>query len=86
MYLCMKTTVEIPDDLLIEAKKRAAELRLPMRVLIVKGLRKVLDSDIPGETKKTRKKLRWVTVKGGLPEGLDVADREAMHDWLLNEQ
>jgi len=82
----MKTTVEIPDDLLIEAKKRAAELRLPMRVLIVKGLRKVLDSDIPGKTKKTRKKLRWVTVKGGLPEGLDVADREAMHDWLLNEQ
>jgi hypothetical protein len=26
--------------------------------------------------------IRWVTVKGGLPEGLNVADRASMHDWL----
>ena len=35
----MKTTVELPDDLFIEAKKRAAELRQPLRALIERGLR-----------------------------------------------
>lgn len=35
----MKTTVELPDDLLIEAKKRAAELRVPLRSIIEESLR-----------------------------------------------
>jgi hypothetical protein len=30
----MKTTIDLPDDLLIEAKKRAAELRQALRALI----------------------------------------------------
>jgi hypothetical protein len=30
----MKTTVDLPDDLLIRAKKRAAETRTPLGVLI----------------------------------------------------
>lgn len=38
----MKTTVEIDDPLFIAAKKRAAELRVPMRVLIERGLRQQL--------------------------------------------
>jgi hypothetical protein len=39
MVLCMKTTVELPDDLLVEAKKLAAELRVPLRRLVEEGLR-----------------------------------------------
>jgi hypothetical protein len=35
----MKTTVEIADDLFEAAKKRAAELREPLRALIERGLR-----------------------------------------------
>jgi hypothetical protein len=38
----MKTTVEIPDSLLDEAKKVAARQDTTLRVLIIEGLRRVL--------------------------------------------
>ncbi len=77
----MKTTVEIPDDLLIEAKKRAAELRVPLRKLVEEGLRARLARPA-GLKRKAKRRIRWVTVKGGLPPGLDVSDRGQMGDWL----
>jgi hypothetical protein len=78
----MKTTIDLPDDLLIEAKKRAAELRQPLRALIADGLRAQL-----AQSKKRRKakKLRLVTVAGGLPPGLNLRDRAKMHEWLQTE-
>lgn len=81
----MKTTVELPDDLVIEAKKRAAELRQPLRVLIENGLRAELSKHRGRRTGRNRLELEWVTVDGGLPEGLDIQDRAAMHDWLAGE-
>ena len=39
VYCKMKTTVEIDDPLFVAAKKHAAELHVPMRVLIERGLR-----------------------------------------------
>lgn len=77
----MKTTVELPDELLIAAKKRAAELRVPLRTLVERGLRRELADTTEGR-KPRRRKIRWVTVDGGLPPGLDLRDRAAMHDWL----
>ena len=38
----MKTTVEIPDSLLDEARKVAARQDTTLRVLIIEGLRRVL--------------------------------------------
>ena len=38
----MKTTVEIPDTLMKEARKLASKQRTTLRVLIVEGLRRVL--------------------------------------------
>ena len=38
----MKTTVEIPDALLDEARKAAARQDTTLRVLIIEGLRRVL--------------------------------------------
>ena len=40
----MKTTIELPDELLIEAKKRAAELRVPLKSIIEESLRSGLRS------------------------------------------
>ena len=77
----MKTTLDLPDDLLIAAKKRAAELRRPLRRVIEDGLRASLRA-------RTRRKparpvrIRWTTVAGGLPPGLDLSDRESMIDWI----
>ena len=40
----MKTTVEIPDELLVEAQKHAAEQRTTLRALIERALRRELGS------------------------------------------
>jgi hypothetical protein len=80
----MKTTVELPDELLIAAKKRAAELRCSLRVLIERGLRHELAAPHASARRK-RRPIRWVTVPGGLPRGLDVRDRAAMRDWLRRQ-
>ena len=78
----MKTTVELPDDLLVRAKKRAAELRRPLRTLVADGLRDQLAKRPPSGR---RRRIRWVTVNGGLPPDLDVASRQRMHEWLRRQ-
>jgi hypothetical protein len=79
----MKTTMELPDALFIAAKKRAAEQRRSLRDLVTSGLRAELRRPASGRTRAGGPaRIRWVTVVGGLPEGLDLSDREAMHDAL----
>jgi hypothetical protein len=79
----MKATIDVPDDLLIEAKKRAAELCQPLRKLVADGLRLRLAQTKQGRRKP--RKLRLITVAGGLPPGLDLTDRAKMYDWLEAE-
>jgi hypothetical protein len=82
----MKTTVELPDELLIRAKKRAAETRTPLRVLIERGLRRELaSSSAGGRARRIPRKITWVVVPGGLPPGLDVSDRSSLHDWIRSQ-
>lgn len=81
----MKTTVDLPDDLFIAAKKRAAELRQPLRALIERGLRAELGRAARGRGGKACT-IRWVTAEGGLPPGVDVTDRAAMHAWLQQQR
>jgi len=77
----MKTTIELPDDLMVAAKKRAAEARSTLRVLVERGLRRELQGG-RRVTSTPRAAIRWVTVDGGLPPDLDVSDRAAMSDRL----
>ena len=80
----VKTTIELPEDLLIAAKQRAAELRCSLRALIERGLRRELSAD-RNPRRPRRRVIRLITVRGGLPPGLDLRDRTAMHDWLRRE-
>jgi hypothetical protein len=82
MVSCMKTTVDLPDDLLIRAKKRAAETRTPLRLLIERGLRRELAAARGTGVRSGARKIRWVTAPGGLPPGLDVSDRASLHGWI----
>jgi hypothetical protein len=75
----MKTTLDLPDELLIEAKKKAAEQRRPLRALVEEGLRMVLRK--PGRSPR-KKVVHLVTVKGGLDPKLDLSSREKMWDWI----
>ena len=86
MFSCMKTTVDLPDDLLIRAKKRAAETRTPLRVLIERGLRRELASAAAhNRARRAPRKIKWVVAPGGLPPGVDVSDRSSLHDWIRSQ-
>ena len=75
----MKTTLDLPDELLIQAKKTAAEQRRPLRALVEEGLRIVLRDP---KKQPRSKHVRLITVKGGLPPDLDLSNREKMHEWI----
>ncbi|PYO52667.1 MAG: hypothetical protein DMD84_08745 [Candidatus Rokuibacteriota bacterium] len=64
----------------VAAKKRAAELRCSLKALIERGLRKELRRPRSGQ--RRRRRIGWVTVRGGVPPGMDVADRESMYRWI----
>ena len=80
----MKTTIDISDELLIDAKKRAAELRRPLREIVEMALRRELERLASHEPDNLE--VEWVTVEGGLPVGLDLGSRESMSEWLAREQ
>jgi hypothetical protein len=82
MVYHMKTTVELRDALLIAAKKQAAEDRTTLKEILERGLQRELSARRHMAAQRGGRPIRWVTAKGGLPEGLEVADRARMHDWL----
>ncbi len=80
----MKTTVELPDELLIAAKRRAVETRTTLRRILERGLRRELEAS--AGARDAKRAIRWVTAKGGLPPGLDVSDRAAMQEWVRRQR
>jgi hypothetical protein len=75
-----KTTIELPEELVIAAKRQAAERRTTLRTLIERGLRTELRRGPSRRAGQTP--IKWVTVDGGLPDGLDVGSRADMMDRL----
>ncbi|HLX28719.1 MAG TPA: DUF2191 domain-containing protein [Casimicrobiaceae bacterium] len=73
----MKTTVEIPDSVLHEARKIAAKQGTTLRVLIIEGLRRTI-----ADRRRTNGfKLRNASVAGqGLQPGIDDADWNAIRE------
>jgi hypothetical protein len=72
----MKTTVEIPDSLLDEARKLAAREKTTVRALIEEGLRRILE-----ERKRGPFHLRRASFKGcGLQPELTGAGWERIRD------
>lgn len=86
MFSCMKTTVDLPDELLIRAKKRAVETRTPLRALIERALRRELASSAGRRTRRIPRKIKWVVAPGGLPPGLDISDRSSLDDWIGSQR
>lgn len=77
----MRTTIRLPDDLLIEAKKRAAERGTTLTQLFEDALREVLTRDRRLGT--TRDPVRLVTVGGrGTQPGVDLDDSAALLDLM----
>jgi Arc/MetJ family transcription regulator len=78
MGICMKTTVEISDALLQEAKRTAARGRTTVRALIEEGLRQVLRERLRRQQIFT---LRRATFKGdGLQPDVAQGSWERLRD------
>lgn len=74
----MKTTIELPDDLLKEAKNVASAERTTLRALIEEGLRHVL---VRRRTKTDRFVLREASVPGqGVRDGIDEGNWDQIRE------
>lgn len=74
----MRTTVNLADDLLREAKQVAARSGRTLGALIEDALREsLLRTEEPG-----REPVRLLTVAGGLRPGVDLSDNAALLDLL----
>ena len=76
MLECMRTTIDISDDLLRRAKNKAADDGIPLRAVVEAALRDYLS----GKPKGTGYKLRWSTERGVLLPGVDLDDRDSLFD------
>jgi hypothetical protein len=78
----MKTTVELPDGLVREAKRMALRERTTVRALIERGLRNVVSGRQP-----TGFTLRAAAFRGdGLVAGRSLRDWEAIRDLSYSER
>jgi hypothetical protein len=74
----MRTTVDISDPLLRQAKKRAADEGIPLRQVIEAALRTYLS----GRPARPGYRMEWRTEKGRILPGVDLDDRETLFDLM----
>lgn len=78
----MKTTLNLDDELLRRAKRRAAERGTTLTAVIEDALRKGLDV----QHQRGSFRLAFPTVAGVRPPAVDLSDRDALYDRMDPEQ
>ncbi len=77
MLCCMRTTINLPDDLLRDAKSRAADEGVTLTQFIAEGVRQRLGgSESPEEFRIP------VFAGDGMQPGVDLSDNAATRDRL----
>jgi hypothetical protein len=74
----MQITIDLNDELMRKAEKKAADDGIPLRDLVEDALRRYL-SEKPGASGY---KLKWTTEKGELMPGVDLDDRDSLLDLM----
>jgi plasmid stability protein len=75
MFICMRTTLNLDDDLMRTLKSRAAETGRTMTELIEEAIREMLAQ--PRE-QSGKREFPWVTVQGRVRPGIDITDRDSL--------
>ena len=75
----MRTTVDLNEELLREAKRRAADEGRPLREVIEQALRTMIQTRAPGPSAF---KLEWRTEEGRLQPGVRLDDRQSLFDLM----
>jgi hypothetical protein len=82
MFLCVRTTIDLPDELFRLVKKRAAEENITLRELIERALR----SHLGGKKPRKGHRLKFRPFRGkGLQPGVtesDLSDRDRLFDLM----
>jgi hypothetical protein len=74
-----RTTVRLPEDLLVRAKQKAAAEHRTLTSLIEEGLRTILA--VPRQTKRARRLLPRISVaRGGLVPGIDLTNLSTLQE------
>jgi len=75
----MRTTVDLNEELLREAKKRAADEGRPLRDVIEEALRRMIQTRV---SSPSGFKLEWRTEEGRLQPGVRLDDRQSLFDLM----
>jgi hypothetical protein len=76
MFLCMRTTLEISDEVFRQLKRKAADEGTTIRQVVEKALRVYLGR--PKAQKGYR--LRWRSERGRILPGVRLDDRDTLFD------
>ena len=80
MLLCMRTTIQLDDQLLLEAKQYAAQTGRTLKAVIEDALREALART---ETTRPQTRVSLKTFKGrGLQPGVDLDDTSSLLDLM----
>lgn len=82
MLLCMRTTLELNDELFRMAKKRAADEGAPLRQVVEEALRHYLSN----KPSRARYRLQWRTERGRTLPGVRLDDRDSLLDLMDGRQ
>ena len=78
MLLCMRTTLEISDELFRQLKRKAADEGKPVRQVVESALRIYL-----GKAKSRKAyQLQWRSERGRILPGVRLDDRDALFDLM----
>ncbi len=78
MFICMRTTLDIDDQLMRRVKKQAAEEGQTVTAFIESALREAF-ARRRGSGKESYR-LQWVTARGRLKPGVDLTDRDSLYE------
>ena len=79
----MKTTIDIDDAVLVEAKRRAAEAGMTLRAYVEDALR---DRLLARPASETGFELDLPVVHGERRPAVEVADRRALYDLMEGDE
>lgn len=77
MLICMRTTLNLDDELMRLLRRRAAATGRTLTALIEEALREALAERSEGGASY---RLKWSTARGRLLPGIDLSDRDSLID------
>jgi Ribbon-helix-helix protein, copG family len=77
MFFCMRTTLDLDDELMRAVKRRAADSGKTMTEVLEDALREGLR---PPSSASVGYRFEWRTVRGELRPGIDLTDRNSLFE------